>query len=216
MEEYTMSNLRQLFNGLALVNENPALLRLRSQLAVPIARLMIRLHITATILNVFGLLLGLISAILIVDGSFFLALFCLIGSGLCDALDGTVAREMKLVSAFGAFLDSVLDRYVDQAVLIGFAVYFMYREDRSLMILSLIALLGASVTSYAAARAASLGIHRYPGIGGRPQRFLLYLLATAFPEFLIIAIWVLAVIGNITAIHRIVFYLIELKRLKHT
>lgn len=202
-----MKNFRYMFIKISNINENQKLIRFKDKVVKPIARFLIRLRIRPTGLNLLGLILGIIGSIFLALGDFKISLLILLFAGLADALDGTVARELGIESPFGTFLDATLDRYVDSGIFIGISIYYIGLNNQFMMIVTLIALVGAYVTSYTAAKASSLGINRYIGFLGRPQRVILLLVGIVFPKILSIIIWILAILGNLTAIYRIVFYL---------
>lgn len=206
-----MRRINLILKNLGTINERPNLIRARNALAIPVARFLIRLGFRPTGLNLIGLVLGIIGSALAAFGNFSGALLVLLLSGLADALDGSVARELGIDSQFGAFLDSVLDRYVDSAIFVGIALYYAGLNENVMVLGTLLALVGASVTSYTAARAGSLGVHRYIGFLGRPERVILLLLGIAFPSILPAVVWILAFLGNLTAIHRTIFYLLSLR-----
>ena len=130
-----------------------------------------------------------LGGVLVVVGAFF------------DAFDGVTARVNKRATDFGAFLDSVLDRYADAFILSGIAVYLLGRQNISGFLLSLASLFGAFLTSYARARAEGLGIDCKEGLIERPERIIL-IAAGTIAGFLMPALWALAVLGNITVLQR--------------
>ena len=117
-----------------------------------------------------------------------------------DMLDGYMARTMGVSSKWGAFLDSTLDRFGDAAVFSGLAIWFFRDGDnRLLAYVALWVLVMGSVTSYARARAESLGMVAKVGIAERSDRLVSVLLLTGFsgifdwPILIAIALWALAV-----------------------
>ncbi|MEO6527422.1 MAG: phosphatidylinositol phosphate synthase [Gemmatimonadaceae bacterium] len=117
-------------------------------------------------------------------------------TALFDVLDGTVARRSNKSSAFGAFLDSTLDRLADGFVLGGLAVFYATSRPHGsvpLMIIALLGLIGAFLTSYTRARAESLGLDAKVGLLQRPERVVLLSAPQAFFG-LVFNGWVLAII----------------------
>ena len=169
---------------------------------------MVKMGIRPTALNFVGLFSGLLSAIWISRGELFLAAFALLIAGLADSLDGVVARTLGSESDFGTFIDSVFDRYVDTAVLLGLAWYFMSRDMPVYVFLAFATVIGTVVTSYSRARAQSLGLSsRYAGPLIGPERMtLLLIVGLLIPSTLLAISWVLAVLSNFTAIRRIIFF----------
>ena len=124
-------------------------------------------------------------------------------AGVCDLLDGPVARRQKRVSLFGGFLDSILDRYADLLLFLGLLVYYA-RVNRFLYaVLAGAAMAGAVMVSYAKARAESLLPTRDVGFWERPERLVLMILGALLNRMPLV-LWILAIGPNITVIHRIV------------
>jgi len=124
-------------------------------------------------------------------------------AGLCDVLDGPVARRQKRVSLFGGFLDSILDRYADLILFLGLLVYYA-RVNRFLYaVLAGAAMAGAVMVSYAKARAESLVPTKEVGFWERPERLVLMIVG-ALSNRMPLALWLLAIGPNITVVHRIV------------
>jgi phosphatidylglycerophosphate synthase len=125
------------------------------------------------------------------------AALCLLGI-ITDCIDGDLSRLTGRSSTAGAFLDSVLDRWTDAAMILGLA----YANPRYWTV-GAAALTASLLTSYTRARAQSLGVDCPDGIGGRDMRVLL--LVVAAPTGLVgLGLWAVAVTGALTAIHRMV------------
>lgn len=168
----------------------------------PIAHFLNRLGITPNTMTMLGLIGNSIGAYFLAIGDMRLgSIFILICTPF-DAFDGTMARLRGEVSEFGAFVDSVTDRYSELIVLGGLLVYFSTLQDQSLVILTYIAAVGSVMVSYVKARAESLKLNANTGILTRMERYLVLapLLFFNQPE---IAIWILAILANITALQRI-------------
>jgi CDP-diacylglycerol--glycerol-3-phosphate 3-phosphatidyltransferase len=123
-------------------------------------------------------------------------------AGLCDLLDGPVARRQKRVSLFGGFLDSILDRYADLILFLGILVYYARVNRFMYAVLAGAAMAGAVMVSYAKARAESLVPKSEVGFWDRPERLTLMILG-ALVNRMPIALWILAIGPNFTVIHRI-------------
>ena len=124
-------------------------------------------------------------------GGWFLGL-----TALFDVLDGTVARRSNTSSTFGAFLDSTLDRLADGFVLGGLAVFYATSQLHGsvpLLVVALLGLIGAFLTSYTRARAEALGLDAKVGLLQRPERVVLLSAPQAFFG-LVFDGWVLAII----------------------
>lgn len=133
-------------------------------------------------------------------------------AGLFDILDGRVARATNRVTKFGALYDSTLDRYGEVLIFFGLAYYFSRSElmlwgfDWStLVILSVSMALGGSVmTSYVRARAEGLGLECKVGIMQRSDRLVYLGIGALFFKFtLVLALILIAIMANITAIQRL-------------
>jgi CDP-diacylglycerol--glycerol-3-phosphate 3-phosphatidyltransferase len=127
---------------------------------------------------------------------------CLMVAGALDILDGALARVSGQVSPFGAFLDSVLDRYSDLLVLAGLVFLFARLGRLEVVVAVLLALIGTVMVSYTRARAESIDVECRVGFMERGERMLLLILG-ALLDLLVPAIWVVALGANVTAVHRI-------------
>jgi CDP-diacylglycerol--glycerol-3-phosphate 3-phosphatidyltransferase len=175
-------------------------------LSWPIDRLAALLAPTGVPPNVItwsALVLNLWAGILFAAGRFAAAGGMMILAGLCDLLDGPVARRQKRVSMFGGFLDSILDRYADLILFLGLLVYYVQVNRFRYAILAGAAMAGAVMVSYAKARAESLVPPSEVGFFERPERLILMILG-ALANRMPVALWILAIGPNITVIHRIV------------
>jgi phosphatidylglycerophosphate synthase len=126
----------------------------------------------------------------------------MLAGALFDVLDGVVARTQNRVSRFGAFLDSVLDRYSDAFILLGIA-YNMGRASNSTgVILCLGTLLGSFLISYSRARAEGIGEECKNGVMERPERLIMLSVGT-ISGFIVPVLWVLVVLTHFTVMQRI-------------
>lgn len=161
--------------------------------------------------------LTLVSAVLVLAGAVawayeaYLAgvILVLVGQ-IADCMDGDLARVTARTSGAGAFLDSVLDRVTDAALIVGIA---FARLDDAALAMGL-ALTGALVTSYARARAQSLGVDAPEGIGTRDTRLLVLMIAALLARP-IAGLWVVAGLGFVTAAHRTLWAMRALRRVDY-
>jgi CDP-diacylglycerol--glycerol-3-phosphate 3-phosphatidyltransferase len=172
------------------------------RVAEPVARALLRARIQPNQLTILGVAISGLSAVAFASdrqrwGGVLLAL-----AGACDILDGALARASDQVSPFGAFLDSVLDRYSDLLVLAGIIVLFGRLGRGADVVATLAALIGTVMVSYTRARAESIGVECKVGLMERGER-LLVLIAGALLGLLVPAVWVVAAGANATAVHRI-------------
>lgn len=150
-----------------------------------------------------GLVLNLWASVFFAAGRFRAAAGCMILAGLCDLLDGPVAREQNRVSKFGGFLESILDRYADLMLFLGLLVYFVRVNRFSYAIVTGVAMAGAVMVGYAKARAASLVPVEDVGFWDRPERLVLMIVGGLVNQMGLV-LWILAIGPNITVIHRII------------
>jgi CDP-diacylglycerol--glycerol-3-phosphate 3-phosphatidyltransferase len=168
----------------------------------PIAVFFNRLGITPNTMTLLGLLGHVVAAYLLAQGNMFWgAIWVLIG-GPFDALDGTMARLRGEASDFGAFVDSVTDRYSELFLLGGLTFYFTQQGDWMAVMGCYIAAAGSVMVSYTKARADSLKFDANTGILTRVERYIVLAPLLLF-NLPIYAVWIVAVLANITALQRI-------------
>ena len=152
-------------------------------------------------LTITGFLLSLAASTILMRDIFLGAVLILV-SGAFDILDGVVARSNHKVTPFGAFLDSVLDRYSDAAMYLGLALNLLNHQNTTGAFLSVIALIGSLLISYTRARAEGLGWSCTIGLMERPERIIVLTLG-ALGGFIMPALWLLAVLTHLTAAQRV-------------
>jgi CDP-diacylglycerol---glycerol-3-phosphate 3-phosphatidyltransferase len=166
-----------------------------------------RVPFTPNQVSVAGLVLTFFAASLVAFGQLRWAGAVLVLAGLCDILDGAIARTTKASYAYGAFLDSTLDRYSEGAIYLGLAAYFVSVEgslQRWLVLATLAALAGSFLVSYVRARAQSLGFTCETGLFARPERVVATVVGLIFgPPVLYVVVFLLALVTNVTALQRI-------------
>src|SRR5215467_2616873 len=173
-----------------------------ARVADPVARALLGLRLRPNQLSFLGLVGSMLAAGAFAADQRRLGALCLALAGVLDILDGALARVSGQVSPFGAFLDSVLDRYSDLLVLAGLVFLFARLGRMEVVVAALLALLGTVMVSYTRARAESIDIECRVGFMERGERMLVLILG-AFLDLLIPAIWVVALGANATAVHRI-------------
>lgn len=137
-------------------------------------------------------------------------LFAIAGAAF-DMLDGRVARLRGRETRFGAYLDSTMDRYSDGLLYLGLMILYARLDETLLMVLVWVAAFGGFMTSYARARAESLIPRCTVGLMERPERVVLLILG-ALLNRMVAVLWIIAVLSNITAIQRVIYTYVELKR----
>jgi CDP-diacylglycerol--glycerol-3-phosphate 3-phosphatidyltransferase len=170
----------------------------------PVARVLLRAHVRPNHLTVVGLGVSILAALALAQGRLRVGALLLALAGLFDFFDGSLARLANSVSAFGAFLDSVVDRYSDLVVLLGVVLYYHRAADTQGVFLTMVTMVGTIMISYTKARAQSIGLACEIGLMERPER-LIVLIAGATFNVLTPAVIALAVLTNVTALQRI-FY----------
>jgi len=168
----------------------------------PLGAFFNRIGITPNMMTMLGLLGNIVGAWFLSQGNMFLGgVFMLICTPF-DALDGTMARLRGEANEFGAFVDSVTDRYSELFILGGLLYYFSTHNDPLSTIAVYAAAAGSVLVSYVKARADSLKFDANVGILTRMERYLVIapLLVLNLPS---LAAWIVAVLANITALQRI-------------
>jgi len=189
----------------------------------PIVRALVALRVTPNMVTAFALVPALASAVLIAFGHFGLGALLAAASAFCDMFDGMLARHYSTNSDVGELFDAAVDRYVEFLLLAGLAIYF--RGSPVALLLCLGAVLGAFMVSYTTAKAEALGVEAPKGAMRRAERavyvtfgcMLVPLWALVVPgargfatvaigrELPVeVALLVVAVVANISAIRRMV------------
>ena len=139
----------------------------------PILGVLVALHIHPNHITVVGAVVAGAAGYIVANGELVLAATVYAVGSALDGLDGALARRIGAASAFGAYLDSLLDRVGEGLILLGLLVYFL-RQDHDLgAILSLTALLASLLVSYARARSEGLRLDASGGFAPRPIRIVI-------------------------------------------
>jgi CDP-diacylglycerol--glycerol-3-phosphate 3-phosphatidyltransferase len=155
-------------------------------------------------LTVLGLVLNGIAAAIVAAGWFLPGGIALLVASAFDMLDGAVARATGKASRFGAFFDSVIDRYCEAVVLIGLIFVLAQAGNTALAVGAATTLVGSLLVSYARARAEGLGVDCEVGILQRPERVILLSIGLMAADVLLApVVWILAVVTNVTVVQRI-------------
>jgi CDP-diacylglycerol--glycerol-3-phosphate 3-phosphatidyltransferase len=169
--------------------------------------------IDPNVLTFLGLVINGVAAAFLAFGRFRTAGFVIIFAGLFDMVDGRVARETNRVTRFGGYFDSVLDRYSDLCLLIGLLVYYGTINRPPYVVLTAVAMTASVMISYARARAENIIPTCKVGFLERPERVVLLILGALFDRMAPV-LWIIAVLGNLTVIHRLIFTYGETKSLE--
>ena len=201
------------------------------QIINPLIKGLIKLHITPNVITTIGLLLNILAAVMIIMASnetnpdlpmVGWAGFVILFAGLFDMIDGRLARMGNMSSTFGALWDSTLDRYSELITLFAIVLFFMASGDMLNAVVTFAAMVGSVMVSYVRARAEGLDIECKVGLMQRPERVVLTAVgcllcgifaASSFNVLcLIIPMWLIAILANITAFWRIAHCYKELKK----
>jgi phosphatidylglycerophosphate synthase len=169
--------------------------------------------INPNVLTFLGLVINIVAATFLAVGNFRTAGCVIIFAGLFDMVDGRVARETNRVTRFGAFFDSVLDRYSDIALLVGLLVYYGTINRPSYVVLTAIAMAASVMISYTRSRAENFIPTCKIGFLERPERVVLFIIGALFDRMAPV-LWIIAVLGNLTVVHRMIFTYQESRRLE--
>lgn len=159
------------------------------------------LGISPTTLTVAGLIGHLVAAFFIARGSLFLGGVILGVLAPVDAIDGTLARLSGVTSKFGAFVDSVMDRYSEMLLFGALMVYFANRFERTMVLWVFAAAAGSVLVSYARARGEALGFEVRSGLLTRLERYVI-LVPSLLLGFVRTGVVLVALLANFTAVQR--------------
>jgi len=168
----------------------------------PIGGFLNRIGITPNMMTMLGLLGNMAGAWFLAQGNMLLGGVFMLVCTPFDALDGTMARLRGEASDFGAFVDSVTDRYSELFILGGLLYHFIQANDQVSAFGVYLAAAGSVLVSYVKARADSLKFDANTGILTRMERYLVLapLLVLNLPS---VAVWIVAFLANVTALQRI-------------
>jgi CDP-diacylglycerol---glycerol-3-phosphate 3-phosphatidyltransferase len=162
-------------------------------------------RVTPNVLTMCGLCVSVAASFFAAAGSrLFVAGLLLILAGFFDLLDGAVARNANMVTRFGGFLDSVLDRYSDLLVMFGVSVHFLRVSDPLFSVATFFAAIGVAIIPYARARAEAAALECHNGILERPERVLLLVIGLLFGGITLkVVVIILAVLTHVTVFQRV-------------
>lgn len=187
----------------------------------PVQAGFLRMGATPDHFNLAGLLLGLAAGLLIATGHLEAGGWAIALAGVCDIVDGRLARALGLTSAYGKFIDSTLDRFVETFAFLGFAWYL--RATPMGAVLAGGALAASLLVSYAQARGETVGVSGSGGLMQRAERMVLTCVACLFDgpaahllawpkDTLVVAVlWIIGIGAFATAVHRTLWIARRLK-----
>jgi CDP-diacylglycerol--glycerol-3-phosphate 3-phosphatidyltransferase len=173
-----------------------------AELFTPLARILHRLGVSANAVTILGCVLSVGGAVLIALSVWPVGIALALVGGFADGVDGLLARHAQRATRFGAFLDSVLDRWSDSAFFVGLLIYFGRADMLMEEVLSALALSFSLLVSYTRARAEGVGAQCSRGLFTRLERFTV-LMAGLILDQVTIALWVIVILSAFTAIQRI-------------
>lgn len=168
----------------------------------PIGGFLNRLGLMPNTVTILGLIGTMIGAALLAVGQISWGGLIILLMGPVDALDGTMARLRGEASNFGAFVDSVTDRYSELVIYCGLLIHFIIVQDWLASVLVYFAAAGSVLVSYIKARAEGVGFEAKVGILTRVERYLVLAPGLVF-NIPVVALWIIAVLANFTALQRI-------------
>ena len=178
-----------------------------------IVNLLASLGIHPNILTLIGMVINIGAMILFAKGVFTWAALVIVFAGIFDIVDGEVARRTKRDTKFGAFFDSVIDRYSDLLLLLGLILWYAKIHRVFYVGLTGLVLIGSVLTSYTRARAESLIPACKVGFLERPERIVLLIIG-GVTDRMAAVLWVMAILSNWTVSQRIWYTWRELSALE--
>ncbi len=170
----------------------------------PIAKGLLRIGITPNTITAIGFLLSTFAAVFASQGKFTIAGLILLVAAPLDVVDGSMARLIGTPSAYGSLIDSVTDRYSEMVVFGGMMFYFINTENTVAAMLVYIAAAGSVLVSYVKARAEGLNLSAKVGLLTRVERLIILITCLIF-NIPVVALWIIAVLANFTAIQRLLY-----------
>jgi len=168
----------------------------------PIGNFLNNLGLKPNMITILGLIGHIIAAIIIAFGKISWGGIVLMVFAPIDALDGTMARLRNEPTRFGGFVDSVTDRFSELIVFAGLLYHFSIQQNTLAIMLVFFAAAGSIMVSYTRARAEALNYEAKVGIMTRLERLIILIVCLVF-NIPLVALWILAILANFTALQRI-------------
>jgi len=170
----------------------------------PLADFFIRLGLRPNTMTLIGLAGNIVGAAFLSQGYMTVGGLLILLMGPFDALDGTMARRLGHPTKFGAFADSVTDRWSEMLIFFGLLYYYLQHADVLACLLVFAATMGSVMVSYTKSRAETLGFDCNVGVLTRMERYLVMAPALV-ANIPIVALWIVAVLANVTALQRALY-----------
>lgn len=171
------------------------------------------LGLTPNVLTVTGVFLNAAVAYFLVEGRFFLGGWLYLVVSMTDLLDGILARQRDMMTKFGGFLDSVMDRFGDAVILVGLLLHYAIIHNVPCVLITAAALTGALITSYTRARAECVIPKCKTGFMERPERVILLSIGLIFNR-VPICLLLMAIASLVIIVNRILYTKQQLKELE--
>jgi CDP-diacylglycerol--glycerol-3-phosphate 3-phosphatidyltransferase len=180
----------------------------------PVIEFVVHFNVHPNFFTVLGLIVSIIGAYFFAKHNLRVGAIYILLGGLCDIIDGKVARKTGLSTKFGALFDSSLDRYSEVFMFLGVAMHFVKMDYPSTSIMVFLGLGGSMMVSYVRARAEGLGYACKVGIMQRPERIVYICAGALIHEYiLMVVVWMIAILANFTALQRI-YHVWNLERME--
>lgn len=178
----------------------------RGWIAAPLGQIAVWLEktgISPNALTLIGFVLTVVVAVVLGMGQLLWGGLLLIFAALFDTLDGALARHAGKTTVFGAFLDSVMDRFSESVTLVALIWYYSGQADgRTAVILLAATIVGSLMVSYTRARAEAVNVECKEGFFQRTERIIVLILGLV-TGWMLPVLWILAIFTNFTAVQRI-------------
>lgn len=169
----------------------------------------VKLGIHPNLLTFVGVVINGFAGWALAQQHFLTAGVIMIVANIFDFIDGKVASETGKISKFGGFWDSVIDRFSDLALAVGLICLYSSLGRTDYVLITSVAMVFATMTSYSRARAESLIPKCKVGFMERPERIVLFMIG-AFTNRMAGVMWVIGVLSVVTVIDRIIYTYLEL------
>lgn len=170
----------------------------------PIAVFFNRLGVLPNTMTLIGLVGHTVGAFFLFQGKMLIGGLVILAMAPIDALDGTMARLRGESTLFGAFVDSVVDRYSELVIFLSLLIFYAQQEQWFNSVIVYTAAAGSVLVSYIRSRAESLGYEAKVGILTRMERYIV-LVPTLILNVPMVGMWIIAVMANVTAFQRIIY-----------
>lgn len=174
----------------------------------------IRLRIHPNLLTFTGVLVSIAAGWALSQGHFLTAGVIMVVASIFDYIDGKVAIQSGADTKFGGFWDSVIDRFSDLSLSVGLIVLYSKLGSTDYVLITSIAMVFATMTSYARARAECFLKQCKVGFMERPERIVLFMLG-AFTNRMAAVLWVIGVLSIVTVANRVYYTYVELEHKTH-